>query len=194
MDCLSSFLQAVSGYLVNLDACNSFVIPLLFFFYCTGNFEGIERKKPFPRNVSASWWEKKKKCNSIHRIPSRIWVSRTKRDRPTEGNVKEEKKKKSREKRNVTPNIATDAKSLICPVAFFFLQVVEHPFRTCRYALHPLCSRSPPMEGEKNRYQYLSLPLLCRFFLFFFFHPVPTHFNPPLHHRKKNTPHCHIGD
>lgn len=31
MDCLSSFLQAVSGYLVNLDACNSSVIPLLFF-------------------------------------------------------------------------------------------------------------------------------------------------------------------
>lgn len=189
MDCLSSFLQAVSGYLVNLDACNS---SSPFFFIVPAISRGSSERSLSQETFRPLDERKKKKCNSIRRIPSRIWVSRTKRDRPTEGDVKEEKKKK---KRNVTPNIATDAKSLICPVAFFFLQVVEHPFRTCRYALHPLCSRSPPMEGEKNRYQYLSLPLLCRFFLFFFFfHPAPTHFNPPLHHRKKNTPHCHIGD
>lgn len=121
MDCLSSFPSGCEWWISRKSRCLVtlpryllllFIVPAI----SRGSSERNLSQETF-RALDEKKKKKEKKCNAIHRIPSRIWVSRTKRDRPTEGDVK---KKKSREKRNVTPNIATDVKSLICPVAFFF--------------------------------------------------------------------------
>lgn len=115
MDCLSSFLQAVSGYLVNLDACNSSVIPLLFFIVPAISRGSSERS--LSQETFRALDEKKKNVTPSTRSPLEFGFRERKEIDRQKGTWR---KKKSREKRNVTPNIATDAKSLICPVAFFF--------------------------------------------------------------------------